>query len=604
MAEGTYSQNNDIQLVDGPLKEDWKCPVCLELLKTPFLTECCGHHFCDSCISTVQRQQNECPMCKTCPIKGIIDKHFKREINEAQVYCLLQSQGCDWIGELGNLNTHLSVGQQFGQCKYVVVNCPNNHCGMTFLRYQIKTHANKECDYRPFTCPHCNHKDVFLFVQQQHFPECPNYPLTCPNKCTKNPIKRRQLQKHLDLCPNAMIPCPFSEVGCKAKVKRSNLKKHGDSNFIHHQTLICTAIADLQKDNATVKNDLRVDSEKLFTELNSTQVSIFYLEKKCSKLEHEFCSIVEKVDARNKKLTAELSQAKSYIQLLFTNYSEVQDTLSVVCKENKQLKYSLEALKGDVGELRSQLTTANRVSATRDSKLRGTLSTLMVETKMMLTDEVTNKVAPLQRDVSTVSQQHLRVEYWIDGYKLMAQKMKKANWTLYLKTMAETTTQFPDPVSPVILHVSGYEQAKREGNVLTTSSFYINATRGKYKFVLIISFNSNNVIISASIVKGKYDNSISWPFIGSVVTLLNQTADKNHYSKEIWSATDNPGLTYAGKVPPDRFRNPSWCRQCFITIVQLERSSDPCFLMNDSLYFEVNTSPRKENDGESFCCLS
>ena len=169
---------------------------------------------------------------------------------------------------------------------------------------------------------------------------------------------------------------------------------------------------------------------------------------------------------------------------------------------------------------------------------------------MMLTDEVTNKVTPLQRD--TASQQHLHVEYWIGGYKLKAQKMKKANWTLDLKTMAEIATQFPDPVSTVILHVNSCEQAKRERNVLTTSLFYINATRGKYKFVLIIGFDSNNVIISVSIMKGKHDKFLSWPFTGSiVVTLLNQTPNKNHYSKEIWSATDNPGLTYAGKVPPD-----------------------------------------------------
>ena len=64
----------------------------------------------------------------------------------------------------------------------------------------------------------------------------------------------------------------------------------------------------------------------------------------------------------------------------------------------------------------------------------------------------------------------------------MAQKMKKANWTLYLKTMAETATQFPDPMLPVILCVNGYEQAKRERNTLITSSFYINAARGKYTY--------------------------------------------------------------------------------------------------------------------------
>ena len=70
---------------------------------------------------------------------------------------------------------------------------------------------------------------------------------------------------------------------------------------------------------------------------------------------------------------------------------------------------------------------------------------------------------------------------------------------------------------------------------------------------LIIGFNRDDMmIISASIVKGKYDNSLPWPFTGTIVVkLLNQTEDKSHYNKEIWSGTDNPGLImmYAGKVP-------------------------------------------------------
>ena len=607
--EGTAEDREEetLQFLNGPVEEDWKCPVCLELLNNPFLTECCGHHFCERCINIIQQQRNECPLCKEYPVRGIINKCLKRNINEAKVYCMLRPQGCDWTGELGNLNSHLSVGQQHGQCKYVIIPCPNDTCDMKCPRHEMKTHANKECEYRSFTCPYCSHKDIFLFIQHHHFPKCPDYPLTCPNKCTKNSIKRSNLQKHLCVCPNAMVPCPFSEVGCKAKVKRCNLKKHSDSNVTQHQNFICAAIVDLQKDNKTLQNNLQSDSEELFTELNSTQGRICSLEKKCSKLQSDLYNMTEKVDAQNKKLITELDQTKSYLQYLLSNYSEVQDSLSSVCKENKQLKHSFAALKAEVSELKSQLDTANQLSAARDSKMNRTLHSLMGEIKTTLRDEMANKMAPLQRDISSVSRQHYRIEYWFDGYKLMAQKMKQANWTLYLKTMGETVTQFPDPVSPVILHVNGYGQAKRDRKTLMTSSFYINASRGKYKFVLIIDLNRDNLIISASIMKGKYDNSITWPFSGTiVVTLLNHMEDKNHYSKEIWSTTDTPGLTYSGKVPPHRFRNPSWTRQYFITLAQLESSGDPCYLMNDSLYLEVNTSPRKTNDStsEGYCCIS
>ena len=115
------------------------------------------------------------------------------------------------------------------------------------------------------------------------------------------------------------------------------------------------------------------------------------------------------------------------------------------------------------------------------------------------------------------------------------------------------------------------------------------------------------MIISASIVKGKQDNYLSWPFAGTIiVTLLNQAEDRNHYNKEIWSATNGPGLRYAGRVAPADPRNPSWCRQGFIiSLTQLEGSTESYFLVNDCLYLEVNTSPRKENkENENYCCLS
>ena len=604
MAEGETPE-----FVGGPVNDDWKCPVCLELVKDPFLTECCGHHFCNRCINTIP--QNACPLCRSYPCKGIIDKRFQREVNEAQVYCLLRPQGCEWTGRFGHLNTHLNKGEISGQCKYVSVKCPNNNCYMALPRRDIKRHVNNECQYRAFACPHCGHKGVFKFVELQHYPKCQNYPVACPYNCTKNKIKQSQLQKHFSVCPNAIVSCAFSEVGCKIKVKRCNLKRHSDSYFTQHQTLISTAIAELQKDNKTIKKDCQLKSQETSTQLGSTQTRLSTLEKKCSILEYEFHNITEEVRRRNKQFTEELEQTQNCVQILFSNYTEVQEALTLTCEENERLKYSVDslhstcyALETEVGELKSQLSTTNELLAVKNVETKEALSAFMAETKKMLKDEVTNKMACLQQEVSTISQKHLQVDYWIDGYKLMAERMKKVNWELYLRTMAETATQFPDPICPVILNVNGYEQGKRKRDTLVSSSFYIKTTKGEYKFVLVINFTPDSMVVSASLTRGKHDNSLDWPFTGTIfVTLLNLMEDKNHYSKEIWSAADNPGFKYAGR-PLDHMRNPSWSRQDFISLKELESSITPrCFIMNDLLYFEVNNSTRKDN-ASSNCCIS
>ena len=46
-------------------------------------------------------------------------------------------------------------------------------------------------------------------------------------------------------------------------------------------------------------------------------------------------------------------------------------------------------------------------------------------------------------------------------------------------------------------------------------------------------------------MRGERDVCLSWPFRGSIViTVLNQLANSEHYTKEIWSVSDNPGLEY------------------------------------------------------------
>ena len=594
--------NHEIQFVDGPLK-DSNCPVCLELLKDPFLTECCGHHFCNECINFVRQLKNECPICKEWPITGIINKRFKREINEARVYCPLQQQGCEWTGEYGNLSTHLSVGQQYGQCKHVVVNCPNNNCNMTFPRHEVKRHANKECHYRPFTCPYCSYKDVFLFIEQHHFPECPSYPLTCPNNCTKNKtmIKRSQMQKHLGVCPNAMISCPFSEVGCKVKLKRCNLKKHNENNLDQHHTLISTAIAKLHKENSIIKDNCQGNFQKMTAQLES---KISVLENKCFQLEQNLSEVTQK---ETDKLVEEL------VKVIPVYYQELKDGLSDTQKENQQLRSSLSflqskyhSLETDIKELKTAFSATckeNKLLKSRLTSLESRFCPLETEVSELQTHLDTNdsEMKQLLQGHSEVEPseiqllQHHNVDQWINSYKKVADKMKRLNWKLYLTTMAETATRFPDAISPVIIKFTGYRRRVklRESIRLSTSQFY-SVGAGKYKFTLIVKFNMDSISILARVTRGEYDDHLTWPFVGSItVTLLNQLENKDHYSREIWSSYNNPSLEYTSRVPLNYTYNPGFGIR-YISYEELE-DSPQSFVLNDCMYFKVYVFAQNTN---------
>jgi len=248
---------------------------------------------------------------------------------------------------------------------------------------------------------------VFLFVEQQHYPKCPNYPVVCPNKCTKNTIKRIQLQKHFGDCPNAMVTCPFSEIGCKAKMKRRNLKEHHDSNFSQHQTFISTAISALQKDGTTIKKDFQLNSQQTSTQLELTKGRISSLEERCSNLEQELHDITDEVKTQNEQLTEELDQIRNYMEYLFTNYTELHEENELLRHELDSSQSKCSALEIKVGELKCHLAKVlaktNQLSAVRNAEMKESLSKFMAETKE-IQEVMTNRITSLECNVSIMSQ--------------------------------------------------------------------------------------------------------------------------------------------------------------------------------------------------------
>ena len=93
-----------------------------------------------------------------------------------------------------------------------------------------------------------------------------------------------------------------------------------------------------------------------------------------------------------------------------------------------------------------------------------------------------------------------------------------------LESAANTTITFK---------LTKFQEKKDSDERFTSSSFYTSP--GGYHMTIRVDANGNgsgkgtHVSIFASILEGKYDTELSWPFVGKVTfTLLNQLEDKNH----------------------------------------------------------------------------
>ena len=187
----------DYDFVEEP-SQDYFCPVSLSVLQDPHQSTCCGHHFSKEVALQLQQAGKPCPMCKEPDLTLVVDKFYKRKINELNVRCPHKGSGCDWVGELGKFEHHVS-----------------------------------SCPKRPWECEHCDFKATYE-VYGDHVPLCTKYPIPCPNQCEIVTVPRSNLEKHLSECPLQLVECEFSQAGCTEKVPRRDLVSHVRENVQQH----------------------------------------------------------------------------------------------------------------------------------------------------------------------------------------------------------------------------------------------------------------------------------------------------------------------------------------------------------------------------------
>ena len=236
-----------------PEQIEIECPVCLNILTDPHIVSCCGHNFCGSCIERVKASDGSCPMCKDEEYQSFIDKKCSRIINGLEVYCSNKEKGCQWKGELKNTSTHLNKEKREGECQYEEVKCQYKKCLERKQRRYLKDHEDRECLQRLVLCQYCREEGTFLSITKDHYEECRQYPVTCPNKCSSTNMPRGSLTAHINECPLEPVDCVFSWAGCNDKPLRKDVHEHTADT--KHMPLLAVACGQLKKENEEIKEE-------------------------------------------------------------------------------------------------------------------------------------------------------------------------------------------------------------------------------------------------------------------------------------------------------------------------------------------------------------
>ena len=272
----------DCELAEKPPEKiDIKCPICLLILREPQQMKC-GKIVCKSCIIDVLAAcvAPTCPFCRRPRPDYWPDVNRKQILCGMRVYCRNSNRGCEWQGELGDLDNHLnenpSPKKAFKGCNYTTLKC--KFCKKLFPRNNINTHQQKECSKRPYTCQYCGHKATYTEIKENHLPsECPKMPIPCPHCHVK--YQRQHLDNHVvKFCELVRVPCKFHIVGCKEELLRKDMAPHlKEANGSHvamlneclkdcpnpskqRQSLIVTCLELLYSDVQQLRHDVKLHS--------------------------------------------------------------------------------------------------------------------------------------------------------------------------------------------------------------------------------------------------------------------------------------------------------------------------------------------------------
>ena len=497
------------------------CPICFELLTEPYQIVKCGHHVCQQChTQLLTNGKKECPVCREPDAlsSAHLDKFFQREINDLKVRCQHHKEGCEWTGELRDLQSHLDPDMR--KCHYILLPCFFG-CGERIRSSSMRDHMTRYCVKRQMSCQYCSYFSSCEIVTAKHLPICLQVPVTCPNNCKKEGLKREQLQAHIDECSLQVISCPFTSAGCTVKLPRNEMEKHEATAVCEHLRLVMMKLHLNQETStppaATVSPPFlynQAPTEFIINDFSKKKEadkvwisSPFYTHNRG----YKFCFEVYP-NGHGKGSGSHLSV---YAQLMGGEYDD-------------ELEWPF------VGDMRVELLNWREdknhysyiIPFNRSTDPDGKYTSRVTDRDNRVSIGRPNVISHADLASSTTNTEYLCEDY----LKL------RVSVAVYFTPLLHPAWQDPLIDTRAQFTISEYSKRKQFNNQYFSLPF-TTSPQG-YTFSLVVLANGNgtgkgsHLTIYAGIMKGQHDDRLQWPFTGTIIIeLLNWLEDNKHYKK-------------------------------------------------------------------------
>ena len=243
----------------GEIPQDGQCPICHLVYRHPHQMRCCGKRICAGCVGEIKESRTPCPLCNEAKASSYLDKACMQLLSNYKVNCPNSSEGCEWEGQLAELDRHLNLEptteKQLEGCQFSRIKC--RFCFKLFERHFINNHQSSECPKRPYECEYCEYSATFEEVTQQHSNECPSAPVTCPNNC-EIAVLRCELEHHRNHdCPLEIEQCEFRAVGCQVELPREEMSEHERQSVVEHSVALSTTLQRAMADITTLQGEMQ-----------------------------------------------------------------------------------------------------------------------------------------------------------------------------------------------------------------------------------------------------------------------------------------------------------------------------------------------------------
>ena len=521
----------DYQFVETP-PDMFMCKICHFPSKEPYLSECCGHTFCKSCIDHAKKATIFyfclCPVCRNEEFKTVRNKQNERVIKSLQVYCTNKAKGCEWQGEINNINYHLESSDG---CPYEEVACPTNCDTKLLQRKYLNNHLENQCPCRKVQCQYCHITDELQYIESSHMEKCPKFPLPCPNDCGISDIPRENMDDHKEVCPLEKVDCPNQ---CEMSFQRQFLQSHTENECPCREVTCqyCQTVGEHQ-----------------------------FIEGKHAKFCLKFPLICpNKCEAENiLREDMETHKKECPLEVVQCGYHNVGCKAMMVRKDLQQ--HNKEKIEEHLSYTMSELVNTKDKLASTEEELATS----------------TDKVSKLQEKLKQIEFQSQK------ELEMRLQKiMDCVHWGFHLNAK---TSDDCDQILPVVIKISGFERKRRNNDDWFSHTFFTHEKGYKIKLNVVPagwdSCKGTHVSVYLYIEEGPHDFLLKWPMKKMFeVKLLNQLSNSQHHS-EACNVSVKRGAT--------KGTTSIWNAPRFIPFYLFQSPPVDCkFLDNDTVFFEVS----------------